>query len=155
MSQQNIKLEITAKEYLEIQLRNALFKLEIKKRVNHKLREKLKTNKSVSQQIQSLLQDGKHTEAFNILTDMIYHLTNENQCMEKCQDISHQYQILMQETVGILTSKDKKLGEGRTPEMHKFGVLMNSHCQMHCIQNWNNYAKYNQNLSNNKHDNND
>lgn len=154
MSQQNSKLEITAKEYLQIQVRYALFKLEIKKRLNQKMREKLETNKNVAQQIVSLFQDGNDAEAFNLLTDMNYHLTNENQCMEKCQEISHNYQILMQESVGVLTSKDNKLGQARTPEMHKFKVLMDSHCQMHCKQNWDNYFKYNQNFKNKKHDNN-
>ena len=108
----------------------------------------------MAQQIVSLFQDGNDAEAFNLLTDMNYHLTNENQCMEKCQEISHNYQILMQESVGVLTSKDNKFGQARTPEMHKFKVLMDSHCQMHCKQNWDNYFKYNQNFKNKKHDNN-
>ena len=150
MSETSHKLEVTLKEYLEIQLRYAKFKLALKEKTNAKLRERVKTNNKLTEKIVGLLQQGKEAEVFNLMIQMNFHLTNENQSLVNCQQISMKHQILMQETVAQLTSKDQQVGDARTPEMHKFGVLMDSHCQMHCKQNWDNYEKYNTNVKNSK-----
>ena len=142
MSNQNSGLPITRKEYWEIQVRNARFKRILKERQRDQLREFTDKNKECTKKIIEWLDKGQFDKVFDLLMDMNVHMTNDIQETEKAAEVNRSYANLVWVGVGDLTSKDKKFGEARTPEMKKFNTLMRSHHQMQEKQSWKEYEKF-------------
>ena len=145
-------MSISQEEYWKIQVRNAEYKLALKKRANIKMKTRLETMKNCTTKMVKFLEQGQESQAFELLINMNLHLTNETECLEKVQNISCKYHNVIENTIGVLTCKDTKTGDARTPEMAKFKMLMTSHCQMHTIHSWKHYHKYSQNWKTKKDD---
>ena len=137
-------------EWLQIQLRHLQYKLEIQKKQNNKAQQMLETSTKCTNIIVSSIESRQPWKAFDLLVDMNEVINTESQNMENCEALSEKYYETMYETVNQLTSKDKQVGVARTPEMHNFQSLMNSHCQMYTKQNWKRYNEYSQNKTKNK-----
>ena len=140
--------ELTKKEYWQLQLRNAQYKLEIQQKQNNKVQQMLETSTKCTSIIVSSIEAQQPWKAFNLLIDMNEATNKELENMQNCESTSQQYFDTMYKTVNELTSKDKQVGNARTPEMHNFQLLMNSHCQMYSQQNWKRYNQYEQSKQN-------
>ena len=144
--------KITPKQYWQIQVRNARYKLELQKNQNLDLKQMLTVKSRITNAIISNLEANKTDEVFNLLIDANFNLTNETYGLEQCKETTDKYHNLLFQTVGDLTSKDKKWGEPRTPEMGEYWLMMQSHCQMHSKQCWHHYDKFTQNFRKEKPD---
>ncbi|MGB1096980.1 MAG: hypothetical protein ACPG2Y_00095 [Acholeplasmataceae bacterium] len=103
-----------------------------------------------TQQIIKLIKEDKMAEVFNLLMDMNYHITNETNSVEEAYKITRHWSNVMWTGSGDLTSKDKKWGEGRTPEMTQFFKSFMSYNYALNKESWDNFEFYTENYKKNK-----
>ncbi|MGB1097570.1 MAG: hypothetical protein ACPG2Y_03150 [Acholeplasmataceae bacterium] len=136
MSHHRTLAPVSEVEYWSIQVRHAEFKYELAKRQCSRVQELLDTNQKCTKMLIEKIAKDDMKGAFDMLVNMNYHLTNMVESMDKGTTMSRDTACQIAVTVGDLTSKDKKWGEPRTREMHKFDTLMSTHHQMYCKHWW-------------------
>ena len=121
---------ITKTEFLEAQVKNAQFKLEIQQKTNEKMKEIVAVSAECTNLIRSFFEDGKILKGFDVMTDMNQYVEQETENLEKCAKISSKHHETLWHTMQHLTSKDNEKGDPQTPEMNIFKRVFNTHCQM-------------------------
>ena len=144
----------TPLEWLEAQVMNMQFKLNIQREKNNKLKEITECIEKCTENLDKLIGEGKSHEVLDLMVKMNESLDAECQARGKCDEISNEHYDLLYRTVNVLTSKANQVGHAKTPEMKQFQAKMNTHCQMFIKQNVKHFNAYCDNFNDNKPKNN-
>lgn len=144
----------TPLEWLQAQVKNMQFKLDIQRQKNEKLKEIVEGTEKCTERMAKLIEEGKSHEVLDLMVEMNDSLHAECEARGKCDEITNEHYDLLYRTVNVLTSKPNQVGQAKTPEMKQFQGKMNTHCQMFIKQNVKNFNAYYDNFNDKKPKNN-
>ena len=140
----------TAMEWLQSQVSNEQYRLQIQRHKNQKLKEIVECSEKCTAIMSSLIKEGKIGTAIDLICKMNECLEKECKAMEKCDEITNDHCHTLGATMQTLTSKDNQIGQAKTPEMQNFQMKMSNHSQMFIQQNDKHFNAYCDNFNDNK-----
>ena len=144
----------TPLEWLQAQVNNIQFKLDIQRQKNEKLTEIVQCTEKCTEIMAKLIEEGKVRAVLDLMVKSNDSLHAECEARGKCDEITKEHFDLLYTTMNVLTSKPDQIGQAKTPEMKQFQAKMNTHCQMFTKQNVKHFNAYCDNYNDNKPKNN-
>lgn len=129
----------------QMKVRSAQFHLELSQRRQTRIHEIVQRHKYMTPHIIKLIKENKMDQVFEIMIEMNYNLTNQTQSLDEAHTISSNFTNTIYTGAGDLASKDKKWGEGRTPEMSAFFQKLHEHKHLYNEESWREYEQYRDN----------